>query len=74
MSEATASRHYCVLLVVQVLAKQRSQMRCSASVGEQNIAYLAHDTYYKDIDQIPLHQNNRIRNFDHPHDAWIHSE
>jgi uridine kinase len=34
-------------------------------VGEQHIAYLPHDTYYKDIDQIPLHEGE-MRNFDHP--------
>jgi uridine kinase len=34
-------------------------------IGEHNIAYLPHDTYYKDIAQIPLH-DQRIRNFDHP--------
>jgi len=33
-------------------------------VGTQNITYLPHDTYYKDIDDIPLEHN--IRNFDHP--------
>lgn len=37
-------------------------------VGEQNIAYLPHDAYYKDIAAIPLYEGN-IRNFDHP-DAW----
>ncbi len=34
-------------------------------VGTQNIAYLPHDIYYKDIADIPL-EENRIRNFDHP--------
>jgi uridine kinase len=34
-------------------------------VGTQNIAYLPHDTYYKNIGDIPL-EENRIRNFDHP--------
>ena len=34
-------------------------------VGTQNIAYLPHDTYYKDINHIPLEQRN-LRNFDHP--------
>lgn len=34
-------------------------------VGQHNIAYLPHDTYYKDIDDIPLHDHD-IRNFDHP--------
>ena len=34
-------------------------------VGEHNIAYLPHDTYYKDITHIPMH-DHRIRNFDHP--------
>lgn len=33
-------------------------------VGSQNIAYLPHDLYYKDIADIPLEEN--IRNFDHP--------
>jgi uridine kinase len=33
-------------------------------VGAHNIAYLPHDTYYKDIDDIPLTHN--LRNFDHP--------
>jgi Ni2+-binding GTPase involved in maturation of urease and hydrogenase len=34
-------------------------------VGEQNIAYLPHDNYYKDITSTPLH-SHAIRNFDHP--------
>ncbi len=34
-------------------------------VGIHNIAYLPHDTYYKDLDEIPLEQGN-LRNFDHP--------
>lgn len=34
-------------------------------IGEHHIAYLPHDTYYKDIEDIPLH-DQRIRNFDHP--------
>lgn len=34
-------------------------------VGAQNIAYLPHDTYYKDINSIPLEQRD-LRNFDHP--------
>jgi uridine kinase len=34
-------------------------------VGAQNIAYLPHDIYYKDYDDIPL-EEGRIRNFDHP--------
>jgi len=34
-------------------------------VGAQNIAYLPHDTYYKDINDIPLEQRD-LRNFDHP--------
>ncbi|MBZ0299213.1 MAG: uridine kinase [Anaerolineae bacterium] len=34
-------------------------------VGEHHIAYLPHDTYYKDIIHIPLYEG-RIRNFDHP--------
>lgn len=33
-------------------------------VGAQNIAYLPHDIYYKDINDIPVEHN--IRNFDHP--------
>jgi uridine kinase len=40
-------------------------------IGEHNIAYLPHDTYYKDIDQIPLHEG-RIRNFDHPDSLDTH--
>lgn len=32
--------------------------------GTQNIAYLPHDIYYKDIGDIPLDHN--VRNFDHP--------
>ncbi|MBZ0296076.1 MAG: uridine kinase [Anaerolineae bacterium] len=35
-------------------------------VGEQNIAYLPHDTYYKDISEIPLNELG-APNFDHPH-------
>jgi uridine kinase len=34
-------------------------------VGEHHIAYLPHDTYYKDINHIPLYER-RLRNFDHP--------
>lgn len=34
-------------------------------VGTHNIAYLPHDTYYKDIAHIPL-EHRSIRNFDHP--------
>ncbi len=34
-------------------------------IGAQNIAYLPHDNYYKDIADIPLHKFS-IRNFDHP--------
>ncbi|MGQ9889693.1 MAG: uridine kinase [Aggregatilineales bacterium] len=34
-------------------------------VGIHNIAYLPHDTYYKDLDEIPLEQGS-LRNFDHP--------
>lgn len=34
-------------------------------VGAHNIAYLPHDTYYKDINHIPLHERD-LRNFDHP--------
>lgn len=34
-------------------------------VGIHNIAYLPHDTYYKDIDAIPVKRGN-LRNFDHP--------
>lgn len=35
-------------------------------VGEQNIAYLPHDTYYKDISDIPRTEKGQP-NFDHPH-------
>lgn len=34
-------------------------------VGTDNIAYLPHDTYYRDIAHIPLGPRD-IRNFDHP--------
>ncbi len=34
-------------------------------VGTEHIAYLEHDSYYKDIDIIPRSHDNRI-NFDHP--------
>lgn len=34
-------------------------------VGTHNIAYLPHDTYYKNISHIPLDPHN-LRNFDHP--------
>ena len=34
-------------------------------VGSHNIAYLPHDSYYKDLDQIPTTDRN-VRNFDHP--------
>lgn len=35
-------------------------------VGTENIAYLAHDSYYKDIQDIP-YSHTKIINFDHPH-------
>lgn len=34
-------------------------------VGSHNIAYIPHDAYYKDLQDIPLAQPD-IRNFDHP--------
>lgn len=34
-------------------------------VGSHNIAYIPHDAYYKDLQDIPLIQPD-IRNFDHP--------
>lgn len=34
-------------------------------VGSHNIAYIPHDAYYKDWDDIPLAQPD-VRNFDHP--------
>ncbi|MBZ0283319.1 MAG: uridine kinase [Anaerolineae bacterium] len=34
-------------------------------VGSHNIAYIPHDAYYKDVEQIPFAQPG-IRNFDHP--------
>jgi len=34
-------------------------------VGTQHIAYLEHDAYYKDLDDIP-HAEGEIINFDHP--------
>ncbi|MAS34314.1 MAG: uridine kinase [Anaerolineaceae bacterium] len=40
-------------------------------IGEHHIAYLPHDTYYKDINHIPLHER-RIRNFDHPESLDTH--
>ena len=41
-------------------------------VGEQNIAYLPHDNYYKDLSAIPLDERN-LPNFDHPDalDTWL---
>ena len=35
-------------------------------VGEQKIAFLAHDAYYKDLNDLPIVQRTKI-NFDHPH-------
>jgi uridine kinase len=35
-------------------------------VGSERIAYLQHDSYYKDLDQLPPTQR-ADRNFDHPH-------
>ncbi len=35
-------------------------------VGEQKIAFLAHDAYYKDLSDLPVVQRAKI-NFDHPH-------
>ena len=40
-------------------------------VGAQRIVWLAHDTYYRDINHIPLHER-RIRNFDHPDSLDTH--
>jgi uridine kinase len=40
-------------------------------VGAHNIAYLPHDTYYKDINHIPLHERD-LRNFDHPNALDTH--
>lgn len=34
-------------------------------VGSHNIAYIPHDAYYKDLDQIPFAPTG-VRNFDHP--------
>lgn len=34
-------------------------------IGSHRIAYIPHDAYYKDIEDIPLTQSD-IRNFDHP--------
>jgi uridine kinase len=34
-------------------------------VGEEKIAFLAHDAYYKDLNDLPLAQRSKI-NFDHP--------
>lgn len=34
-------------------------------VGTEHIAYIEHDSYYKDLDDIPREPDNRI-NFDHP--------
>lgn len=35
-------------------------------VGTEHIAYLAHDSYYKDIRDIP-YSHTKVINFDHPH-------
>ncbi len=35
-------------------------------VGEHNIAYLPHDTYYKNFDSLPTNNAANMRNFDHP--------
>lgn len=44
-------------------------------VGAQRIAYLAHDAYYKDLQELPFAQRHQI-NFDHPNsldtDLLIH--
>lgn len=34
-------------------------------VGAQRVVWIPHDTYYRDLKHIPLHER-RIRNFDHP--------
>ncbi len=34
-------------------------------VGEENIAYIQHDFYYRDLSHLPLEQR-RLANFDHP--------
>lgn len=40
-------------------------------VGANRVVWLAHDTYYRDINHIPLHER-RIRNFDHPDSLDTH--
>lgn len=40
-------------------------------VGAEQIVWLAHDLYYRDINHIPLHER-RIRNFDHPDSLDTH--
>ena len=40
-------------------------------VGAERVVWLAHDTYYRDINHIPLHER-RIRNFDHPDSLDTH--
>jgi len=34
-------------------------------VGEENIAYIQHDSYYRDLSHLPL-EERRQANFDHP--------
>ena len=40
-------------------------------VGAEQIVWLAHDLYYRDLNHIPLHER-RIRNFDHPDSLDTH--
>ena len=40
-------------------------------MGAEQIVWLAHDLYYRDINHIPLHER-RIRNFDHPDSLDTH--
>ena len=34
-------------------------------IGPERIAYIQHDSYYRDLSQLPL-EERRLRNFDHP--------
>ena len=39
--------------------------RIVSSVGESNVAYLQQDSYYRNLDALPLNQRRQV-NFDHP--------
>ena len=46
-------------------AKRPSRTRSLERVGHERIAFLQHDSYYRDLAHMPLEQRRQV-NFDHP--------